>query len=125
VHFRFESRHIDISTGNELLLYCNVLAGMFISRNNKKPHHNSSMFNILVKHFVDIEFYVKFQPIIHFPATILDFWEGLREKYFRHFVDNSYLGKVYKAFPEISSGYGTEAKMLNLGYFNPRLSYPL
>jgi hypothetical protein len=82
VHFRFESRHIEMSTGNEILLYCNVLAGMFVSRNHQKAHHNSIIFNILVKKIVDTEFSVKFQPNNHFPAAILDLWEELREKFF-------------------------------------------
>jgi hypothetical protein len=60
---------------------------------------------------------VKFQPNIHVPAAIMDLWEGLRVKFFHHFVRNSYIEKVTEAFTEIPNSYRAAAKMLNLGYF--------
>jgi hypothetical protein len=70
----------------------------------------------LVKHIVDTEFYVKFKPNIHFRQP---YWiyGRLREKFFRIFVENSYLKEVTKAFPDIPSAYVVAAKLLNLGYY--------
>ena len=64
----------------------------------------------LAKIIRDAEFNVKFPPNIPVSAASLDLWARLKKKFFHPLVDNSYSGKVTKAFPEIPSGYGAAVK---------------
>ena len=102
-------------------MYLNMSTCMLSSRFYRKPLWNSMIYNILAKRIRDSGFHVKFEPDRHVWAAILEKWAGLDKKFFCHFVDISYTGKVTKAFPEIPSGFGVEGERSAWGVILPPL----
>jgi hypothetical protein len=127
VHFRFESRYIEMSTVNKLEMnYC------YAAMCRRECSLVETIKNrIIIDYFRHLdETNRKYQILSEisaehpFSGSHIGFTGKAKRKTFRHFVDNSYAGKVTKAFPGIPSGYGSAARNAKPGVlFYPRLPY--
>ena len=96
-----------------------MLAVMPFSHQCRKSCQYLTEFDVGTNISMISDFDLIFSRVSRFPVAILDIRVGLGLKFFRHFVDKTYRGKVTKAFPKIPGGYGAAAERSAWGVILP------